>query len=69
MRLLGANLLISDTGIVKLGDFGLVTSVILNSSGSTDPVLAPKSSDGTAKWQAPEILKSTEPYGRKADVW
>uniref|UniRef100_A0A914XDH3 Protein kinase domain-containing protein n=1 Tax=Plectus sambesii TaxID=2011161 RepID=A0A914XDH3_9BILA len=65
------NLLISETGIVKLGDLGLVHTVALSERGSTDPVFAPKEVAGTAYWQAPEVLKSstTKTYGRKADVW
>uniref|UniRef100_A0A914V4T7 Protein kinase domain-containing protein n=1 Tax=Plectus sambesii TaxID=2011161 RepID=A0A914V4T7_9BILA len=65
------NVLVSDAGIIKLGDFGLVKTVWLSETGSTDPVSAVTESAGTPFWQAPEVLISSDinVYGRKADVW
>uniref|UniRef100_A0A914W334 Protein kinase domain-containing protein n=1 Tax=Plectus sambesii TaxID=2011161 RepID=A0A914W334_9BILA len=66
-----SNLLISQREVIKLGDFGLVHTILPTETGSTDPAFAPKRSCGTALWQAPEVVASTVNfvYGRKADVW
>jgi serine/threonine-protein kinase OSR1/STK39 len=68
-KISGANFLSSHLGIVKLGDFGLIKNLALNTSGSTDLMHAPNEVTGTAYWQAPEVLISSVSYGRKADVW
>jgi serine/threonine protein kinase len=67
--LLGANILLNDKGQAKLGDFGLLKAVSLNTIGTTNLSLAPNDAAGTHYHQAPEVLEDGTAYGRKADVW
>lgn len=56
------NLLVDETGKVKVADFGLGKLV---SSGGAGQM---KSRVGTMLWMAPEVIKG-EPYGKPADVY
>lgn len=55
-----ANILLTDQGQVKLGDFG-VASQVLNS-------LRRHSLVGSPYWMAPEVIKRSQ-YDGKADIW
>ncbi|CAM0139423.1 hypothetical protein VKS41_004770 [Umbelopsis sp. WA50703] len=52
------NLLLSRSGEVKLGDFGLATPISRNNTARL----------GTAKWMSPEVIREI-PYDEKVDVW
>ncbi|KAI9288348.1 kinase-like domain-containing protein [Umbelopsis sp. AD052] len=52
------NLLLSSSGEVKLGDFGLATPISRNNTARL----------GTAKWMSPEVIREIS-YDEKVDVW
>ncbi|ODV87864.1 hypothetical protein CANARDRAFT_193653 [[Candida] arabinofermentans NRRL YB-2248] len=56
-----ANVLISNTGVVKIGDFGVATQLSNNMSKRNTFV-------GTPYWMPPEIIKHKE-YHYTADIW
>jgi len=56
-----ANLLMDDSGGVKLGDFG-VSQQLLSTISKSGTIV------GTPHWMAPEVIKQT-PYNSTADVW
>lgn len=55
-----ANLLLDDTGVVKIADFGVAR--VLDGAG----VMTAET--GTYRWMAPEVIEHS-PYGEKADVF
>eukprot|EP00462_Mataza_sp_D1_P027914 CAMPEP_0175177460 /NCGR_PEP_ID=MMETSP0087-20121206/34404_1 /TAXON_ID=136419 /ORGANISM="Unknown Unknown, Strain D1" /LENGTH=427 /DNA_ID=CAMNT_0016469451 /DNA_START=12 /DNA_END=1291 /DNA_ORIENTATION=+ len=58
----GGNILVDQTGVCKLADFGASMSIkdlLLQESPSVQ---------GTVSWMAPEVLKQ-EPHDTKVDVW
>jgi len=60
----GANILVDNTGVVKLADFGAsrqLADLVTMESGA-------KSMKGTPYWMAPEVIKQTG-HGRQADIW
>ncbi|KAK9804778.1 hypothetical protein WJX72_004880 [[Myrmecia] bisecta] len=60
----GANILVDNTGLVKLADFGAskqIENLVTIDSGH-------KSIKGTPYWMAPEVIKQTG-HGRQADIW
>ncbi|KAJ0243143.1 Protein kinase superfamily protein [Hirschfeldia incana] len=59
------NILLDDTGEVKLGDFGV--SACLFDSG--DRQRARNTFVGTPCWMAPEVLQPGSGYNSKADIW
>lgn len=59
----GGNILIDDSGNVKLADFGASTT--LSSFGETQETATIK---GTPYFMAPEVLSESK-YGRRGDVW
>ena len=60
----GANILVDNTGVVKLADFG-ASKQIANLVTLDDNI---KSIKGTPFWMAPEVIRQTG-HGRQADVW
>lgn len=61
----GANILVDNTGLVKLADFGaskkIESLVTLETGGS-------RSVKGTPYWMAPEVITQSG-HGRQADIW
>ncbi|GMH00288.1 hypothetical protein Nepgr_002127 [Nepenthes gracilis] len=56
-----ANILVTNSGTVKLADFGLAKATKLNDL---------RSCKGTAFWMAPEVVnRNNEGYGLPADIW
>ncbi|OHS97152.1 Serine/threonine-protein kinase OSR1 [Tritrichomonas foetus] len=55
------NALVSADGSIKIGDFGVAASILINPSRFT--VI------GTPCYMAPEILQSDNGYTEKADIW
>ncbi|KCV72713.1 STE/STE20/KHS protein kinase [Fonticula alba] len=61
----GGNLLITDSGVVKLADFG-VSAKLTNTLSKRQSVI------GSPYWMAPEVIQAdenTSPYDEKADIW
>ena len=65
----GANILVDNTGLVKLADFG--ASKKIEDLATMDAGF--KSVKGTPYWMAPEVITSSgrpeQAYGRQADIW
>lgn len=60
----GANILVDNTGLVKLADFGAskkIEDLVTVGSGAN-------SVKGTPYWMAPEVITQTG-HGRQADIW
>jgi serine/threonine protein kinase len=62
----GANVLVTETGIAKLADFGCSKQLQGAATGSMDESL--RSIRGSVPWMAPEVIKQSG-SGRSADVW
>lgn len=56
-----ANALVGSDGQIKIGDFGVAASILINPSRYT--VI------GTPCYMAPEVLESSDGYTEKADIW
>ena len=56
------NILLSNNGDVKLGDFGYAAQL-------TREKKSRKSKVGTVCWMAPEIIRAAEMYTEKVDIW
>jgi mitogen-activated protein kinase kinase kinase len=63
-----ANILINDSNIVKLADFGSAQQLERTLTISLRPGNKNLSIYGSIPWMAPEVIRQTK-YGRKADIW
>ena len=63
----GANILVSNSGIVKLADFGSAQQL---EKSLTISIKSEKNNSitGSVPWMAPEVVRQTK-YGKKSDVW
>jgi serine/threonine protein kinase len=58
----GGNILVDDTGTVKLADFGASIKMAFNETQETTTI------KGTPYFMAPEVLSESK-YGRRGDIW
>jgi len=58
----GGNILVDDSGIVKLADFGASSKIEFGETQETSTI------KGTPYFMAPEVLSQSK-YGRKGDIW
>lgn len=58
------NMLISETGCVKVADFGASARMLLAGAEQTPQTLI-----GTPCWMAPEVVQQASGYSLKADIW
>lgn len=64
----GANILVGNSGNVKLADFGSAQQLEKSISISLKSEKSNNSIVGSVPWMAPEVVRQTK-YGRKSDVW
>lgn len=62
----GANILVSDSGIAKLSDFGCSKQLVGLCTGSIEESM--KAIRGSVPWMAPEVIKQSG-HGRSSDIW
>lgn len=62
-----ANVLMTDSGRLKLGDFGLLLELKNNSTGPLEGKLKDDVQEGDPRYMAPELLRGE--YGPAADVF
>lgn len=58
----GANIMVTQKGVIKLIDFGCAKRYVQENS------IAFHSVRGTPYWMAPEVIRG-QGYGRKSDIW
>lgn len=56
------NILLSNSGDIKIGDFGYAAQLTRERKKRNSKV-------GTVCWMAPEIIRATEMYTEKVDIW
>jgi len=62
----GANVLVSESGVAKLADFGCSKQLAGMRTGTLEQSL--QAIQGSVPWMAPEVIKQSG-HGRSADVW
>lgn len=64
----GANILVGNSGIVKLADFGSAQQLEKSITISLKSDKNNNNISGSIPWMAPEVVRQTK-YGRKSDIW
>lgn len=62
----GANILVTDSGVAKLADFGCSKELAGMCTASLEESL--RAIRGSVPWMAPEVIKQSG-HGRAADIW
>ena len=62
----GANVLVTDTGIAKISDFGCSKRLVGMCTSSLEESL--KVIKGSVPWMAPEVIRQSG-FGRSSDIW
>lgn len=62
----GANILVTDTGVAKLSDFGCSKQLAGMCTASMEESL--RTIRGSVPWMAPEVIKQSG-HGRSSDIW